>query len=82
MKSVINPVGSKNDQFLKRISEKTNLTVIAWGINGRYLDRDKIVLPLLLNVHYLKLTQEGFPQHLLYLKNDLKPKVWEFKCKI
>lgn len=68
------PIGWQNDFWLKEISAKAGLTIIGWGIRGGYMNRDKEVMKLLTNPHYLALTKEGYPWHPLYLKSDLKPR--------
>ncbi len=75
----IDPVGVQNNKYIKEVVAASELIVLAWGTKGGYLDRDKQVLELLKNqdLHYLALTKDGYPQHLLYLKKTLKPKRWE-----
>ncbi len=70
------PVGEDNDRHLRKVSRESELTVIAWGVRGDYLGRDQAVLPLLKDPHYLKLTRDGHPQHPLYLKKGLRPKLY------
>ncbi len=68
------PVGyPQNDIYLEAVSAKAGITIMAWGVRGGYMDRDKEVMKLLTNPHYLALTKERYPKHPLYLKADLKP---------
>lgn len=76
LKTIDDPVGPGNDQALITGSQQAGLTVAAWGTHGGYLNRHDNVLKLLDNLHYLKLTQGGYPNHPLYLKADLKPIPW------
>ena len=70
------PIGPENDEYIKKASAEAVLTIVAWGNRGNYLGRDKIVLPMLTDPHYLALTKNGSPWHPLYLKKDLKPQVF------
>lgn len=69
----LDPVGPYNDFWLKDVSAGAEITIMAWGIRGGYMDRDKEVMKLLTNPHYLALTKEGYPRHPLYLQKKLKP---------
>jgi len=70
------PIGPENDSFIKKLSFSAGITVCAWGIHGNYLSRGKTVLSFLKDPHYLKLTKDGTPNHPLYLKANLKPKLY------
>jgi len=71
--SVTDPVGSENDAHLKRLSAEAVETVCAWTDDGAFLDRDKIVLPMLTNPKCLAKLKSGRPGHPLYKKAELKP---------
>lgn len=73
MFAVKNPIGSDNDFHLRNVSNKSGITIAAWGINGGYLNRDKSVMKILKNPQCLGLTKAGFPKHPLFLKKNLKP---------
>ena len=49
------------------------LTIAAWGNQGEYLRRDKAVMMMLTNPHYLVLTKDGNPGHPLRLLKGLEP---------
>lgn len=70
------PIGPYNDFWLKDMSAGAGVTVMAWGVRGGYLSRDKEVMGLLKDPHYLALTKEEYPWHPLYLKGDLRPIRW------
>lgn len=70
------PVGPENDDSIINASAQCEITVLAWGNNGSYLDRDRAVIPMIENPHYLKLTGTGQPGHPLYLKKTLGPLRW------
>lgn len=67
------PIGDENDQWLADLSKTADLTVAAWGNNGKFMGRGKAVLPSLNNPHFLKMTKQNEPWHPLYLSRELKP---------
>ena len=72
--SLVNePIGTKNDYWLKKLNKEATLTVAAWGNHGKLLDRGAEVNKLLKSFHCLKITKKGFPSHPLYLSKKLKP---------
>ena len=73
MKSATDPIGPENDLYLSHLSKHSEITIMAWGNDGKYLNRDKEVVGLLKNKHYFKLTNIGQPCHPLYLKASLAP---------
>jgi hypothetical protein len=74
-----NPIGDNNDMVLSYLHSKSGITIAAWGNDGGFKGRDKEVVDTLSKIkeiHYLKITQSGFPAHPLYLKADLKPIIY------
>ena len=67
------PIGPKNDYWLKKLSKEASLTIGAWGNHGKILDRGNQINNMLETLHCLKITKEGFPSHPLYLSSKLKP---------
>lgn len=67
------PVGPRNDQWLRRLARNAGLVVGGWGNHGRYRDRADQVLPWLPEPHCLRLNQSGEPAHPLYLPRHLTP---------
>lgn len=70
------PVGPDNDRTLQALASKAGVVVAAWGTNGAHRGRDIAVRELLPNLHYLRLTQNGYPGHPLYLPSTLHPVPW------
>lgn len=69
------PVGPENDFHLRAMSHHADLTVVAWGGRGGYLDRDAEVLKLLSRpIEHLGVTKQGRPKHPLYLRADVARK--------
>lgn len=67
------PIGTANDEYIMRASGEARLTIIAWGIRGKYLERDEAVMRILSFPYYLALTKNGSPRHPLYLRKELMP---------
>ena len=66
------PVGADNDTWLRRISERADLILVAWGNNGAHRNRAAEVLPMLPNPHALGVTKPGQPRHPLYAPKALE----------
>ena len=77
MKNAKDPIGPKNDYFIRVCSGYASITIAAWGVNGIYLQRDKCVISLIPNKHVLGFTKAGHPLHPLYLSKKLRPIKWE-----
>lgn len=73
MRSVPDPIGPKNDLYLSHLSGHTEITLMAWGNHGVYLNRQEKAYNILKNKHYLTMTNFGSPGHPLYLRKNLKP---------
>ena len=72
LKKVKYPIGKNNDKYIVKLSKKADITIAAWGNNGKLYSRDKQVLILVPNLMCLKINKSGQPAHPLYLKKDLK----------
>lgn len=74
LKTVDDPVGSENDDYLIEAVEKAQRVVLAWGNWGDLRERDRTVLTLLKTHHsklsYLQLNRSGQPRHPLYVRRD------------
>jgi hypothetical protein len=71
-----NPVGVENDIWLYRIANNASIIVAAWGVHGTFSGRHIAVREMLPNLHYLRLTKNGYPGHPLYLPKTLTPIKW------
>ena len=71
--SVVDPVGSENDRWLRRLNREASLVVCAWGDAGGYMDRDTRVLRFVKRRHCLVRLKSGRPGHPLYKSKHLKP---------
>jgi len=77
---VTDPVGPENDIYIRNASSRSDLTIIAWGVDKAIGKRSDEVLKLLKDPHYLALTKNGSPWHPLYLKGSLKPVPFKIKA--
>jgi len=75
LRTIHDPVGPANMNYVKNATNKCELTVCCWGTGGHLHDQGRKVLMELKDPHYLKLTKDGFPCHPLYLKSTLTPKL-------
>lgn len=76
MKAAADPIGPENDRILIELAKDAGVVVAAWGVNGVHLQRDVAVRRMLSNLHYLRLTKNGMPEHPLYLPKILVPQLW------
>ena len=67
------PIGPKNDYWLKKIHQEASLTIGAWGNHGKILGRGEEINQMLKTFYCLRITKQGFPSHPLYLSSKLKP---------
>lgn len=83
MKKAEDPIGPMNDAILFEWRRRSDTIVLAWGIHGPHLGRDREVLKLFKNhkrgLFTLGLTKDGHPKHPLYLPKTTKLQVWEDK---
>jgi hypothetical protein len=81
LRTVRNPVGSRNREFVQRAVGMTDGPVVcAWGIHGGYLAQDEIVLGWidgLCDPVCFGVTAKGHPRHPLYVSYtaELRPLV-------
>ena len=73
MKSYDDPIGEENDKWIKIFSKKAEIIIAAWGNNGIYLNRARVIEKYISNLKCIKKNKSGEPSHPLYLKADLKP---------
>jgi len=68
-----NPVGDKNDYWIKKLSKKVNKIVLAYGNYGKFKNRHEKILKIINNPYCIKESKTGMPMHPLYLKYTKKP---------
>lgn len=70
---VKNPVGPKNDIWIRKLVTQSDIVIAAWGNAGSIRDRSKFVLDLIPVLHCLKVNRSGEPSHPLYLPQICRP---------
>ncbi|TVQ33793.1 MAG: DUF1643 domain-containing protein [Wenzhouxiangella sp.] len=77
LKAASDPVGPRNDAWIRRMAGQVDTIVAAWGNHGAWLDRSTIVRRMLDGrLRCIKLNAAGEPAHPLYLPAGLTPKDW------
>jgi hypothetical protein len=75
LRQVDDPIGSQNDRYLKKAIKSADRVVVAWGNNGKLMQRDRLVLELLskhnIQPHCLGITKSGYPRHPLYVMSSV-----------
>lgn len=72
---VADPVGSENDEYLKKLVNHVDRVILAWGNHGSLQGRDRAVLGLFQDapIYCLGITKFQHPTHPLYLKSTVLP---------
>lgn len=73
LKKISDPIGKENDHYIQTACSGASVIVTAWGPNGRYLNRDRIITNMLKDfpLSCLGFTKDGIPRHPLMMKKDL-----------
>jgi len=77
LRTVLDPVGPRNDAHIRRAHRSSALTVAAWGAHPAATERGRAVLRMLgRDVRSLALTNAGAPRHPSRLRRDAVPVAW------
>ncbi len=72
------PVGPRNDAWLRKIARRCDRIIAGWGNHGRFLGRSEQARALFGNrLEVLRLNAGGEPAHPLYLPKHLRPVAWQ-----
>lgn len=77
---VDDPTGQNNDHYVSRWGASlASRLVCCWGVHGALNGRHSQLIKLLggVKLFHLGLTKAGYPRHPLYLRSDVRPKLWE-----
>jgi hypothetical protein len=80
---VADPVGPDNDRYLLDMALQVDLVVMAYGtpripaLRARGPQVAAMLRAAGVQLYVLELSSAGVPKHPLYLRGDLKPKIWE-----
>jgi hypothetical protein len=79
LKAAADPVGPRNDEWIRRVAWKTGRMVAVWGNDGGFMERSTRVRGMLgERLEVIRLNAGGEPAHPLYLPKGLKPAPWRF----
>ena len=70
LKKIKLPIGKENNKYILKSHQKSQSTVVAWGNDCDFLERDKEVLKIISNPMCLNINKSGQPAHPLYQKKD------------
>lgn len=73
MMAAKDPVGDDNDIWLRKLAKEAEFIIAAWGNDGSYMGRSKLVLKLIPNLYCLKINKSGEPAHPLYQSANIRP---------
>jgi len=73
LKKAKDPIGSKNDYWIKKIYKDVDKCIGAWGNDGEFKNRSEDIIKLIPDIYCLKVNSSGQPAHPLYLKSNLSP---------
>lgn len=77
MKRFIHPYGPDNNEHLARVAKHAGMVVAAWGTNGDHNERDMEVIDMMrdlgVQLHCLRMTASGYPEHPLYVPYTVTP---------
>jgi len=77
LKKASDPVGPKNDAWIRRMAKSCSTVVAVWGNDGRWMNRStQLRATLGRKLKVIRLNQGGEPAHPLYLPKSLKPSDW------
>lgn len=74
---VDDPIGKRNNYYLKKNLDPTTKVLLMWGNWGSIQNRNKQVLKMIENPFCLHVNKSGEPAHPLYLKKDLQLQVYK-----
>ena len=73
------PIGPKNDYYIKKRAEQADKIIAAWGSHSKVKKREERVYAILRKaskdglIYCLDLTKDEHPRHPLYVKANLEP---------
>ncbi|MDX1736295.1 MAG: DUF1643 domain-containing protein [Halioglobus sp.] len=73
MKAAADPVGRRNNFWLRKLAAEAWLVVAAWGNDGSFSERSAAVRRMLPPLHCLQLNRSGEPAHPLYQPARARP---------
>lgn len=72
---VKDPVGPRNDAWIKKCAKASDIVIAAWGNHGLHAGRGKTVRKFIPEMYCLRINRTGEPAHPLYLPKTLRPRL-------
>lgn len=81
LKKLIDPIGPRNDVYLREWTTKADMILACYGTYAVWRGRNREVKALLADkkVYHLGVTNCGHPRHPLYLRANLLPQEWRVR---
>ena len=77
LRAAPDPVGPRNDEWIRRVARKVDRAVAVWGNDGGFMQRSTRVRAMLGDrLEVIRLNAGGEPAHPLYLPAHLCPVAW------
>ena len=77
LRAAPDPVGPRNDEWIRRVARKVDRAVAVWGNDGAMLGRSTRVRRMLGDrLEVIRLNAGGEPAHPLYMPKGVKPIRW------
>jgi len=67
------PVGAENDIWIKQLASDAGVTIAAWGNDGSFMERSRVVRDMIPDLLCLKINKSGEPAHPLYQPGSTTP---------
>ena len=71
------PVGEYNDKYIVEYAKLSEKVIAAWGNDGAFLERSKLVANLISPLFCLEVNKTGEPKHPLYVRADMELKEYK-----
>jgi len=70
LKAAENPVGPRNNYWIRRVIAEADTVIAAWGNHGLFMGRNKWALDHIYGLYCLGITKRGQPRHPLYCPRE------------
>lgn len=77
LKQAADPVGKRNDYWIRHCHRQADLTIACWGNDGEFLQRADKIMNMLTDLHCLNLNRSLQPAHPLYQRASEQPKAMQ-----
>lgn len=74
LKQASDPIGKRNDYWIRRCHAAADLAIACWGNDGEFLQRADHIVAMFDDLHCLNLNRSLQPAHPLYQRADQSPK--------